>query len=73
MRISEGRELAGAARSKQLVCPRCSTHIEIKFPYYATEEEKMDLRRTIIDEHVRVCVAGPADEIVVYPISYPRQ
>ena len=72
LRIREARETPWAAKSVELVCPRCSIHCECKFPYNATAEERMRIRSAVMHEHVKVCSAGPAEIEVVYPIHYPR-
>ena len=72
VRIREARETPWAAKSVELVCPRCSIHCECVFPYQATAEQRMRIRREVMTEHVKVCSAGPAEIQVVYPINYPR-
>ena len=72
LRVREARETPATARSVELVCPRCSIHCECKFPYQATAEQMMRIRREVMTEHVKVCSAGPAEIQVVYPINYAR-
>jgi len=72
LRVREARETPWAAKSVELVCPRCSIHCECVYPYGAEEWDKVRIRREVILEHVKVCSAGPAEVEVVYPISYPR-
>ena len=72
LRVREARETPWAAKSVELVCPRCSIHCECVYPYGSTELDKIRIRREVILEHVKNCSAGAAEVKVVYPIAYPR-
>ena len=72
VRITEARVSPWEAKSVLLVCPRCSTECECIFPWGTTADEKLGIRRKVMEAHARICPAGEAEVAVVYPIQYPR-
>ncbi len=57
---------------KRLLCPHCHGAAYVRYPWDATEHQRLQSTREAIEEHRKNCPKAAATEARVYEISYPR-